>query len=684
MTSMSQFRRNRNFTDLSVHELFMQAMSLHRQGRLVDAEVAFNEVLRREPKHFDALHFLGLIAIQTKRAQRGTDLLKKAIKINPNVAVIYNNLGTGLAVLKRLDEALVSFDKAIALEPNYIEAHKNRGNVLRDMKRFDEAQASYNRVTALRSEEQSIYKEFQQALPLYQQGKFTELESICKRVIERIPTHFDAQHLLGVIAIQARQMERGIHFLEKAISLRPAVAEPYCNLGKALGVLNRFEEALASYEKAIALQPNYAEAYYSRGNTLANLNRYAEALTSYDKAIALNPTYAPAFNNRGNLLSDLGRFEDAILNFDQAIALQPDFSQAYNNRGTALSQLRRYEDAVSSFKMAISYSPINANAHNNLGNVFYEVKRHKDAITSYDNALATEPQFAEAWVGRGNAFSALELFDEAVRSYENAVKLKPELQDGWVGRGRMLSLLRRYADAIENYEQAIERSGDSEVFRYNLAALGVGLPPGRMPREMVVKLFDEYADRFDKHLIGTLKYRAPAMLFGLSKRILPPGTLNVLDLGCGTGLVGAQFSPIARTLIGVDISENMLQKARARGVYTDLILDDVTHFLQSRRDEFDLVVSADLFIYIGDLSSVFSEIRCALKTNGLFCFSVEAAEKGDFVLRSTLRYAHSLAYLRHLADSAGFNVELVMPGIIRNESEVGIDGYYIAMRPVEH
>ena len=127
-----------------------QGTALHRQGKLADAERCYGEVLQRQPNHFDALHLLGVIACQTRRTERGVELIKRAIGLNPKVAVAHNNLGNALKDLKRPAEALASYDKAIALKPDYAAAHYNRGNALRDLKRPAEALASYDKAIALK------------------------------------------------------------------------------------------------------------------------------------------------------------------------------------------------------------------------------------------------------------------------------------------------------------------------------------------------------------------------------------------------------------------------------------------------------------------------------------------------------------------------------------------------------
>ena len=200
-----------------------------------------------------------------------------------------------------------------------------------------------------------------------------------------------------------------------------------------------------------------------------------------------------------------------------------------------------------------------------------------------------------------------------------------------------------------------------------MAALGDQPPPIASPARYIANLFDLHADNFDRKLIDNLKYRTPTLLANAIKRIVSSNALDILDLGCGTGLMGVCLRPLGRTLTGVDLSTNMLEKARQREIYDHLICSELINFLQTQDKNFDLAVAADVFIYIGDLAVVFREVRRALRDSGLFCFSVEATDESNFVLRSTKRYAHSIDYLQKLAGEYQFVVNTIEPQIIRQE-----------------
>jgi tetratricopeptide (TPR) repeat protein len=183
----------------------------------------------------------------------------------------------------------------------------------------------------------------QQANALHQRGQLEGARAIYEEVLKIQPRHFDALHLLGVIAAQSKDPQRAVDLIEKAIKINPHHAGTYCNRGTALQELGHSDAALASYDKAIALNPEYAVAYCNRGNVLKQLQRLDAAPASYDQAIANNAGYAEAYLNSGFVLKELQQLDEALASYSRAIAVKPDFTEAYFNRATTLLLRGKFE-----------------------------------------------------------------------------------------------------------------------------------------------------------------------------------------------------------------------------------------------------------------------------------------------------------------------------------------------------
>lgn len=293
---------------------------------------------------------------------------------------------------------------------------------------------------------------FAQAMGRHQLGRLAEAKTLYEFVLAHHPKHFDALHMLGVLAVQTGQTAAGVAMIRRAIAVNDRVPVAYANLGMGLHSLKHHAQALAAYDRAIALQPDFADAYHSRAGILLALDRPEDALASYDRAIALNAAHAEAHHNRGVVLLQLKRHVDALAAFDQAIASRTDYAVAYNYRGVALAELNRQEDAVASYDKAIALRPDFAEAYYNRAGVQVSLRRHLDAVASYDNAIALNADYAEAHHNRGVALRELRRHKEALASYDKAIALKPDFVDAHLNRSLSLLAMGRLAEAWHPYE----------------------------------------------------------------------------------------------------------------------------------------------------------------------------------------------------------------------------------------
>uniref|UniRef100_UPI003457B40F tetratricopeptide repeat protein n=1 Tax=Polaromonas sp. 39-63-25 TaxID=1970420 RepID=UPI003457B40F len=272
-----------------------QAVALHQQGQLDQAEALYKEILRVQPQHFDALQLLATMAVQRKDPVTAMALFDQALKISPDHPSALNNRGNALRDLNRPEEALASYEHALRLQPDYAEALANRGAALRDLERYAEALESYDRALRIKPD---------YALALSNRGN--ALRAL-KRPLEALASY------------------------DRALGVRPDDAQVLSNRGNALQDLKRPEEALQSFDHALKIRPDFAEALSNRGKALWDLRRPAEALASYERALQIKPDFVGAWSNRGGVLRDLMRHAEAMECFERALQLEPGNAEAHWN-----------------------------------------------------------------------------------------------------------------------------------------------------------------------------------------------------------------------------------------------------------------------------------------------------------------------------------------------------------------
>jgi len=258
----------------NIEQLFQKGLALHQNGHFNEALNAYYQILKINPKHFDALQLSATLYLQCKKYTEALNLFKSALKIKSNHVPALINYGNVQFELKNYDEALKAYDKAIRLEPGNPGAYNNRGNILKDLNRLDEALKNYNAAIQLK------------------------------------PNYSDAHNNRGALLNQLKKYDEAIISLNEAIKLKPNNPEVFYNLGNAKQDYSSFDEALKNYNKAIELKPNYAEAYNNRGSLLNNKKYFDEALQNYNKAIEIKPNYAEAIANKAYLKLLLGEFEE--------------------------------------------------------------------------------------------------------------------------------------------------------------------------------------------------------------------------------------------------------------------------------------------------------------------------------------------------------------------------------------
>jgi predicted O-linked N-acetylglucosamine transferase (SPINDLY family) len=230
----------------------------------------------------------------------------------------------------------------------------------------------------------------------HQAGRLAQAEAVYREVLAFDPDQADCLHRLGVLAIQVGRTDVGVEFVGQAIARNNQVPAFHYDLGIALRILGRLEEAAASYRRAIRLKPDYVDAHGNLGNVLRELRMPEEAIGSCRRAIELKPDFVEAHSNLGAALSDLGKLDEAASSYRRAIELRPDYARAHSNLGAALGDIGRFDEALACCRRAIELRPDLAQAHYNLGNVLSDLGEFDEAIAAYRRAIELQQDFAEA------------------------------------------------------------------------------------------------------------------------------------------------------------------------------------------------------------------------------------------------------------------------------------------------
>lgn len=379
---------------------------------------------------------------------------------------------------------------------------------------------------------------------------------------------------------------------------------------------------------------------------------------------------------QGIALFEQGQFSAAESAFTEALRHVPGRPSVLLNLGVTRVRLGAFADAITPLQEALAADPQMGDGWAALATAQEATGRWADALHALEQTLLQGLRTPEWQLRRARVLNRLGRREEALSAYQELLVDQPELAHAWVEMGEIHREAGRWSDAADAYREGHSRGADESWTRYLLAAVtGQGHVP-RPPSVYVQNLFDDYAPDFDAHLVGTLGYQGHQTLID----VLPDGPLGgVLDLGCGTGLCGLRLHPRASRLIGVDLSAVMVSQAQARGLYDEVICADLHDWLPRVSERFNVMLAADVFIYVGELESAFAAIALALEPGGYLAFTVESGKPGSGAqLQPSLRYSHAPDYIRQLAANQGWAVLRQVEAPIRyDQGQPVMADYYL-------
>jgi tetratricopeptide (TPR) repeat protein len=336
-------------------------INLYNQGLLQQALSESSQMLKRFPNSIFLYNIAGASNLGLMQFDNAIDNYNQVLKIKPDYAEAYYNLGVVLKVKGDLEAAIDSYKQALNIKPDYTEVYNNMGNALRDKGDLEAAIDSY------------------------------------KQALKIKPDFAEAYYNLGVAQSDKGDLEAAIESYKQALNIKPDYTKVFINMGVAQSDKGDLEAAIDSYKQALRIKPDFAEAYYNMGNVLRDKGDLEAAIESYKQALNIKPDYTKVFLNMGVALSDKGELAAAIDCFKQALNIKPDYAEAYYSMGIAQNDKGDQEAAIDCYNQALKIKPDYADAFNNMGLILKDKGNLEAAIDSFKQALKVKPDYAKAY-----------------------------------------------------------------------------------------------------------------------------------------------------------------------------------------------------------------------------------------------------------------------------------------------
>ena len=552
-----------------------------------------------------------------------------------------------------------------------------------------------------------------QAMAFHRAGLLAEAAPFYSQVLDRQPDHRDALHFLGVLSHQQGNNEAAVALMRRALALgdddpalhanlgialkacgdldaaiaayrralalAPDYPEAHSNLGIALFQQGRVDDAIAHYRAALDLRPAYAEAHFNLAAALRRQGALDEALAAYQAAVDCRGRYADALHGLANLQLQLERLDEAAATYRRYLAERPRDRDAVKSLGEALLRLQRNDEALVLYAAGVREHPEDEELLNNLGVVLMRAGRLDEAAAAFRAAVQRKPDFADAQYNEGVVYERSGRLEEAAAAFEATLRIQPEHPQAHHTLGAIYGMLGRSEDLARVYRHWREVAPDHPAARHMAAAVDAAELPARAADDYIRGLFAPFAQAFDD-VLGKLNYRVPTLLAELLARFPAGRPLDIADAGCGTGLCASALRPLARRLVGVDLSPEMLEKARQRRLYDALVEAELTAFLGQNPAAFDLIVVADTLVYFGDLATPLTAMAGAVRPAGRIAFNLERDREdhpAGYRLNQYGRYVHGEEHVRRRLAEAGFSILSLETAAIREQAREPVQGLVV-------
>ena len=487
-------------------------------------------------------------------------------------------------------------------------------------------------------------------------------------------------------SLQSRDLPRAHEYLLKVTASSCADAESWMLLGVTSGMAGNPAAAEQSFRRAIALQPDYPQAQLNLGKSLSEQGKHRESVGILRQVATRFPDNPSVFIALADALAQSGDLDEANRLIARILCLTPEYTDALVCQGNILYREGRLDEAIACYDRALDQPTTPFTARMNKGLILMSQGRLDEALVCLESAVKAEPNSSTVHCAIGEAYMRMGDRHRAEQSLTHAFDINPQN----VSTGMQLAAVLRYQNKMQEaakiYRHVLRIDPDNVTARFFVDAMtGQDRNPRRIPAEVIRSTYDHVGRGagFDVSLLQQMQYKGPELLYRAVHQAVEPGenSLDILELGCGTGLCGSLLRQLAAHMVGVDLSAEMIETARRKEIYDFTYIEDLHDVLDRSVNEFDLVAGMDVFCCFGDLSEIIGKCTSALRPGGLLGFSIEKAEPGElWQFHHYGHFRHSLEYVRDIAASQCLVEESVTEAVLSIEMCEPRIGYVCLLR----
>lgn len=522
---------------------------------------------------------------------------------------------------------------------------------------------------------------FEQVQQLHQDGEIDAARNGYLDLLATNPEDARALHMLGILSADEGDATTALNYLERALSIEQKDPTLYLHLANIQKANGNLEAAAKTLSKLLVRYPQFASGYNNLGTIYYAQGKYKDAERTFQQAINVQANYIDAYYNLGLALNKLHRFNEAINTYQSVLELAPQHPGAHFQLGCILMQQDNIGAACDQFQIVAKDHPHHLETLANLATCYLKLGNKKQARIYYLQALNLAPDDSQILFNLGVIAGQDNKWEDAVKYYSHCLQLNPDHFAAHNNLGVIYQTIKKPELALQHYRAALRLHPEDAAIKHAISILNKDENISSSPVEYIRNLFNSYADHYDHHLSQSLQYRVPHLFqqILIKNNILTAG-LDIADLGCGTGLI-AEIINQKHTLVGIDISEKMLVKAKEKKLYDELITADISSYLQTKSNTFDLIIAGDVLVYYGELEEIFKLIQQALRNGGYFLFSTEATDAREYVMTESGRFAHSQAYIEKLLHENHLKVIEQKQTAIRYQNGIEVVGYvYLVLK----